>query len=101
MNQSDILTRARSEKSDEMEIWVRDQSIRWTYLTMVIVAALFAALRASQGLPTMDLCVTVCASVAVGQFYRAIRLKERSYATIGAISLLLAAIALIRFCMGH
>lgn len=101
MNKSDILARARSEKSDEMAIRVRDQSIRWTYLVMVIIAALFAYLRASKGQPMMDLCVTVCASVAVGHFYRAIRLKERSYLIIGVIALLAAILGLVRFCMGH
>ncbi|MDO4357525.1 MAG: DUF6442 family protein [Clostridia bacterium] len=101
MNKSEILARARNEKTDEMAIRVRDQSMRWTYLTMVAVAALFAYLRASKGQPMMDLCVTVCASVAVGHFYRAIRLHERSYLIIGLITLLVAVLSLIRFCMGH
>ncbi len=100
MNKSEILARARREKTDEMAIRVRERSIQWTYLTMVAVAAAFAYLRASSGQPMMDLCVTVCASVAAGQLYRAIRLRERSYLVIGAVALLAALFGLIRFCMG-
>lgn len=101
MDKNEILRKAQKENCDEMEKQVRDQSIKWTYLTMVLTAAVFAAIRSANGQPMMDLCVTVCASVAVGQFYRFIKTKEKSCLILGLITLAVGVIALIRFCMGH
>lgn len=101
MDKNEILRKAQKENLDEMELLVRDQAMKWTYLTMVLTAAVFAAIRSMNGQPMMDLCVTVCASVTVGQFYRFIRTKDRGCLILGLITLAVGIFALIRFCMGH
>lgn len=101
MNKEEILAKAKQENKDERELLVRDQSMRWTYLTMVITAAVFAFIREQKGQPMMDLCVTVCASVCVGQLYRYVKTTDRSCLILGGIALVVAIISLIRFCMGH
>lgn len=101
MNKEEILKKAQNENMDEREIQVRDKSLKWTYLTMVVVAAIFAELRAEKGLPMMDLCATVCASVCVGQLYRFVKTKDRTCLLFGVITFGMGIFALIRFCMGH
>ncbi len=103
MEREEILRKAQAEgkNGDERETQVRDRSMKWTYLTMVLVAAVFAYIRGMKGQPMMDLCVTVCASVCVGQLYRYWKLKRRACLILGLITLLVAAVALVRFCMGH
>lgn len=56
MNREEILEKAKRENKDEREIFVRDQSMRWTYLAMVLSGAVFAFIRESNGQPMMD-CV--------------------------------------------
>ena len=101
MNKEEILSKAKSENKDERELQVWDKSMRWTYLTMVIVAAVFAFIREMESQPIMDLCVTVCASVVVGQFYRFIKTKDKHCLMMGIIALIVGIFAFIRFCMGH
>lgn len=101
MSREDILARAQKERSDEMEIQVRDRSMRWTYLVMVLTAAVFAFLRGERGEPMMDLCVTVCASVAVGQFYRFFKVRDKWCLVLGLIALAVGIVGLVRYCMGH
>lgn len=101
MNREEILAKAQQESKDEMEVQVRDQSMRWTYITMVLAAAVFAYLRGRQGLPIMDLCVTVCASVAVGHLYRFGKTKKPYFLGIGVLTLAVGIFALVRFLMGH
>lgn len=101
MNKEEILKMAQKENCDEMALQVRDRAMKWTYLAMVIVAAIFAEIRAMNDQPMMDLCVTVCASVAVGQFYRFAKTKEKSCLIFGIITFAVGIFALIRFCMGH
>ena len=101
MNREEILARARQENRDEMEIQVRERSIKWTYLVMVLTAAVFAYLRSMQGQTIMDLTVTVCTSVAAGQLYRFFKTREKWCLGLGVVMLLVAVAALIRFCMGY
>lgn len=101
MNKEEILRMAQNENCDEMALQVRDRAMKWTYLAMVIVAAIFAEIRAMNDQPMMDLCVTVCASVSVGQFYRFLKTKDKSCLIYGTITLVVGIFALIRFCMGH
>ena len=75
--------------------------MKWTYLTMVIVAAVFAYIRGMKDQPMMDLCVTVCASVSVGQLYRYWKLRCKDCLILGLVALAVAVVALVRFCMGH
>lgn len=101
MNREDILAKAQQEKNDEMEIRVRDQSMRWTYLAMVLTAAVFAFLRGERGEPMMDLCVTVCASVVAGQLYRFFKVRDKGCLVMGLIALAVGIFGLVRYCMGH
>lgn len=101
MNREEILAKAKSENRDEMEMLIRDRSMRWTYLAMVLTAAVFAFVRAQQGQPMMDLCATVCISVAAGQIYQFIKTKGKSCLLMGLIAVIVAVFAIIRFSMGH
>ena len=42
MDKEDVLRKAQEEKNDEMEIQIRDKSMKWTYVSMVIAAAIFS-----------------------------------------------------------
>ena len=101
MDKSEILKKAQNERIDEMEIQIRDRSMKWTYVIMVIAAAVFSFIRAEQGLPMMDLFATVCFSVCAGQAYRFVKSKEKSCLMMAIITLIVAAAATIRFLMGH
>ena len=101
MNRDEILKRAQRENRDERAEQVKDQSMRWTYIVMVLTAAVFAFIRAEKGESMMDLSVTVCASVAAGQFYRFGKTKERYCLGLALVALCVCILALVRFCMGY
>ena len=101
MDKEEILKRARSEKLDEREMQVRDKSMMWSYIAMVIAAAIFSFIRSEQGLPMMDLTATVCISVFANHIYRFIKTNEMQYLIIGMIMFCVAVMATIRFAMGH
>lgn len=101
MDKNEILKKAQREGKDEMELQIKDKSMKWTYLTMVAAAAIFSFIRSEQGLPMMDLCATVCASVCVGNTYRYIRNRDGRYLVMALITLVVAVFAVIRFFMGH
>lgn len=101
MDKEEILSKAQRERSDEMELRVRDRSMRFSYIALVLAAAIFTYLREQKGLPIMDLSVTVCASVAVGQFYCFAKTKRRSCLWLGLVALAVGIFALVRFCMGY
>lgn len=101
MNKEEILRRAQREGNDEMEVQTKDRAIRWTYITMVIAAAVFSFIRETQGYPIMDLTATVSISVCVGQFYRFIKSKDKSLLIIAMVMLVVSIAATVRFIMGH
>ena len=103
MNKEEILAKSRKENEgcDEFQLQVRDKSMKWTYITMVVVAAIFAWVREEQGLPTMDLCATVGLSACAGQSYRFIKTKDKQYLIWAVITLLIGIFAIIRFLGGH
>lgn len=101
MEKEEVLKKAQAEQRDEMAVQVRDQSMRWTYLVMVLSAAVFAFLRSEQGLPMMDLCATVCFSVCAGQVYRFIKLRRRFCLILAVITLIVGIFAVIRYLGGH
>ncbi|MDO5346074.1 MAG: DUF6442 family protein [Lachnospiraceae bacterium] len=101
MNKEEILKKARQEKNDEMVTQVRDQSMKWTYIAMVLTAAFFSYIRDRQGLPMMDLCATVSISVCVGQFYRYWKTRDKGCLLIAVIMLVVSIFAAVRFYMGH
>lgn len=101
MNKEDILKKVQSENKDEMELQIRDKSMKWTYIALVISAAVFAFIRAEKGQPLMDLSATVCISVCVGQVYRFIKTKDKSCLLIAIITLFVSIFAVIRYIGGH
>ncbi|MCI8281267.1 MAG: hypothetical protein HFI76_06145 [Lachnospiraceae bacterium] len=101
MNKEEILSAAQKEGTDEREVQIKDKSIKWTYLSMVIAAAIFSFLRENQGYPIMDLTATVSFSVCIGQFYRYIKGKDKLSLLLAVIMLAVAIFATIRFFMGH
>ena len=101
MNKEEILKKAQNEKNDEMELQIRDRSMKWTYAVMVVVAAIFTFIRSEHGLPMMDLCATVTFSICVGQFYRYVKMKDKGCLLAAIITLVVAIIATVRFFMGH
>lgn len=100
MKKEEVLEKSRKQ-GDEMVSFVRDKSMKWTYITMVLFAAIFAFIRAENGDTMMDLCTTLCASVAVGHIYRFIKTKDKSYLILGIITTVVGAFALVRFIMGY
>lgn len=100
MNKEEVLRKAQSEKSDELEKQVSNLSLKWTYLTMGIAAAIFAFWRAMKGQPIMDLCATVCFSVCAGMTYRFVKAKNKSDLLFAIITFSIACAATVRFFMG-
>ncbi len=101
MNKDDILAKSRNENKDEREDAIRDQSIKWTFLTMVFLSAVFAYIRGTRGESMLDLTVVVCGSVAVSFLYRFFKTKRKDYLILGLIVAAAGIAALIGFCMGH
>lgn len=101
MNKEDILKMAQSEKRDEMELHIKDKSMMWSYLVMVIVAALFSFIKALHGVPITDLTATVCASVGTTLAYRYAKLKDKQDLFIAIIMFIIAIISTIYFVMGY
>lgn len=101
MNKDEILQKAQAEKRDEREMQIKDRSMMWSYLVMVLAAAIFSFIRSGQGLPMMDLSATVSASVCAGMTYRFIKTKAKENLILAVIMLLVAIIATVRFFMGH
>lgn len=101
MNKEEVLRKAQKENNDEMELQIRDKSIKWTYVSMVIAAGIFSFIRDMQNYPMMDLTATVSLSVAVGNFYRYIKVKDKSTLIIAIVMFVIFLIATIRFMMGH
>lgn len=101
MDKDEILLRAQNEKIDELEVQIKDKSMMWSYIAMVIIAAIFSFIRSEQGLPMMDLSATVSASVFAGMAYRFVKTKDRTHLFLAIITLFVSIIATVRFFMGH
>jgi carbon starvation protein CstA len=103
MNKEEILEKSRQENrgGDERELQVKDKSMLWSYIIMILMVVIFSFIRSKQGLPMMDLSVTLCASVCAGMAYRFIKTKNKQYLIIAIIALIVAIIATVRFFMGH
>ncbi len=100
MDKDSILAKAQKEK-DEMIVQTRDKAMKYTYLALVLSAAVFAFIRDLNNQPIMDLCATVCISVSVGQIYHFIKTKEHDKLILAVITAFIAVFATIRFFLGH
>ena len=47
MERKEILKRAQDENLDERELQVKDKSMKWSYIVMVIMASVFSFIRSS------------------------------------------------------
>lgn len=101
MNREDILKKAQAEKKDERELQIRDKSMIFSYVAMVIAAGLFSVIRSEQGLPMMDLTATVSFSVSANFVYRFVKTKEKSYLFLSVVMIAVGIVSTIRFFMGH
>ena len=101
MTKDEVLQKSRSENQDEREEVIRDKSIKWTMITMVLLSAVFAYLRAEQGQSMMDLTVVVCTSVSVSFLYRFLKTRRKYFLLLGLITLACAVLALVRFINGY
>lgn len=101
MDKEDVLRKAQKENCDEMQIQIRDKSMKWTYVSMVIAAAVFSFIRGMHDYPMMDLTATVSISVTVGNFYRYIKCKDKSNLVIAIVMFVVFVVSTIRFIMGH
>ena len=101
MEKKEILKRAQDEKLDERELQVKDKSMMWSYIVMVIMVSVFSFIRSEQGLPMMDLCATVSGSVCAAMTYRFIKTRNKEHLVISVIMFATAIMAIVRFCMGH
>ena len=48
MERKEILKRAQDEKLDERELQVKDKSMMWSYIVMVIMASVFSFIRSDK-----------------------------------------------------
>ena len=101
MERKEILKRAQDEKLDERELQVKDKSMMWSYIVMVIMASVFSFIRSEQGLPMMDLCATVSGLVCAAMTYRFIKTRNIEHLIISVIMFAIMIMAIVRFCMGH
>lgn len=101
MDKEEILRRSREEKSDEMEIQVRDKAMKWTYIALVLSAAFFSLIRGMRDEPIMDLCAMVCISVCAGRFYCYTKMKDKFNLIMAIVTFIVAIAAGVRFFMGH
>lgn len=101
MNREEILQKSRNEGFDEMEMQVRDKSMKWTYIVLVLSATVFAFIRSNDGLSAMDMYAIICLSAFANHLYQFIKIKKISSLVIAIIMLLVSVFAIIRFFMGH
>ncbi|WP_438059208.1 DUF6442 family protein [Streptococcus ruminicola] len=101
MNKEDILKMAQSEKRDEMELHIKDKSMTWSYLVMVIVAGLFSFFKSLHGFPIADLTTTVSASVGTTLAYRYAKLKDKQDLFFAIVMFIIALISTIYFFIGY
>ena len=103
MTKDDILEKSRKENKngDERDKKIMSDAIKFSYIIMVLFAAVFAFIRSQQGYPMMDLTAVCCASVSSNFIYRFIKTKEKSHLMIALITLVAGIYATIRFFMGN
>ena len=100
MNKEDILKMAQTEKIDDLELQVKDKSMMWSYLVMVVLAALFSFFKALHGFPITDLTATICASVCANVFYRYLKTRKQQDLFLAITMFIIALIATIHFFIG-
>ena len=85
MKKEDILKKAREEGFDEMEKFVQNRSMWWGALIMCILLIVFSIIRRENGQCTFDLTATICAGVAVENFFQYAKLRSKQNLALGII----------------
>ena len=103
MTREEILEKSRKEnkKGDEMGKKILRDAMKYSYLAMILAAALFAWVRLERGDPVSDLPAICCFSVFANFLYRFIKTKEKSDLFVAVLLLAAAIAATIRFFLGH
>lgn len=100
MNKEDILKMAQTEKIDDLELQVKDKLMMWSYLVMIVLAALFSFFKALHGFPITDLMATICASICANAFYRYLKTRKQQDLFLAIAMFIIALIATIHFFIG-
>lgn len=101
MKKEEVLEKSREENQDERNEIIRDKSLKWTLITMVVLSAVFAYLRAAAGQSTYDLAVVVCGSTSVSFLYRFFKMKQTQFLVMGILVAAAAVLSLVMFCTGR
>ena len=102
MDKEEILKKSRKENlnGDERDHQVKDRSMMWAYIFMVLVTAVFRLFCIDES-PIMDFTAAVAASACAALTYRFIKTKSVLYLVAAILMLIVTVISVIRFFMGH
>ena len=102
MNKEEILKKSRKENlnGDERDHQVKDRSMMWAYIFMVLGIAIFK-LTDIEDAPIMDFAAAVAASACAAMTYRFIKTKSSMYLIFAIFGLGLTVLCTVRFFMGH
>lgn len=101
MKKEDILKMAQNEGSDEMEKSMKNRSILWGAVAMIICLIVFTIIRRQNGQYTFDLTATICAGVAAENFFQFGKLHNKKNLLAGIIMSVGAVLSVIWFITVH
>jgi hypothetical protein len=103
MTKEEILEKSRNEnkRGDEMEKKILGDAMKYSYLAMILAAAIFAFIRAEKGYPIMDLPAVCCVSMFTNFMFRYVKTKEKFNLIMSLVMLAAAVISAVFFFMGH
>lgn len=99
MKKEDILEKARAEKSDEREKFIRDRSALWTVGAMAVAVGFFAVMRGEDA-PISDLIAIIDFSMMVCFIYRYVKLKQIWYLAVAILMAAFTAFFVVRYFQG-
>lgn len=103
MDKEEILKKSRKENlnGDEREHQVKDRSMMWAYIFMVVVSAAFRLFDITEDAPIMDFSAAIASSACAATTYRFIKTKTVMYLILAIVMLGLTVLSTVRFFMGH
>ena len=102
MDKEEILKKSRKENinGDERDYQIKDRSMMWAYIFMVLGIAIFK-LTDIKDAPIMDYSASLAASCCAAMTYRFIKTKAVMYLVLAIVMLGLTVLCTVRFFMGH
>ncbi len=85
MKKDEILAKAHEEKTDEMENFVQDKSMKWIFMAMFICLCVFSYTRLERDMQIEDYAATLNIAASVGLIYRYVKAKQRQNLILGII----------------